>query len=241
MVQFGEGVGEGVLLRVLVNLPFPACGDDGAIATRAIEQRDSPVQCLRQLLGGVLLIGGVDAPAVAPLYQSLQGAGACRFHIGQQAPAFAQHQHRQEEVAERGARRLPTRHLQVGNAIAMCPCLQLASTGEGNYHCVALACRAVAGKGLLRVAGVAHREHECMLIDTVRQMIVAHHQRGQVALSLEQRAQVVASDARAAHAADDDKAWLTRQRRQRPLQRELHRALTLLGEIERERHHAVWV
>jgi hypothetical protein len=80
-----------------------------------------------------------------------------------------------------------------------------------------------------------------MLVYAAGQVIVAHDQGGQAALGFEQHTQVVASDAGATHAADDDKAWLTRQRRQRPLQRELHRALTLLGEIERERHHAVWV
>jgi hypothetical protein len=72
-------------------------------------------------------------------------------------------------------------------------------------------------------------------------MIVPHDQRGQVALGFEQHTQVVAPDAGAAHAADDDEAWLARQWRERPSHSKLHRALALHGEIEGERHHPVWV
>ena len=136
VVELGEGVGERHYFCVLVDLPLPSRGDHALPPAQAVDQRHAAEEVGRQGFGAVGGEGPVDAPALDAGVELVEGgSGVLRWEV---IEALGDADERDEEVAQRHARRLPARDLDEGVALLPADLGDFASGGDGDYGAATL-------------------------------------------------------------------------------------------------------
>ena len=228
VVELAHHVERRPVLGVLVPLTLDAPGHHPHHAG-TIRERNAPEELDRELLRFIRLRPFVHA-LVEPHEIAECGLDVIP-EITHEAQSRQRAKHEAEGISERGARpRLVAEgdHRVVGGARQL---RELSAGRERQDLRAALAGFLEARERLLGVPGVARRDHERVAADVRRKPVVAVDAHGHLELVGEERCGEVATDRRAAHPGDGDRAHVAIRRRQRRPARDAPGIAGLLAEL----------